>query len=341
MPNLEPLTSPVRDLWNRATSSTTSATGAIAAAASTSNAPTRPQADIDAAYDHALETLPGTSMAIPAFLARMDPVGAKLDQLQSTMQGPYHLNGTTVYSGAQFRMVGGFNQSAVTARGPARDALVSAAAKARVTSSDLLKLQEGRGDPGALTRVTQALIDGGQLDIDSNRPLADQIHDLQWRFGLGFDCAGYVYKAITAVHGDPAKLGLRPAVDEDFTGLPGNPRFGKMAPADVRAGDVLVLQGHGRGDPGHNLVVYSHSTVGSAQAVTERFPLAGTFLMGKPACRRSRSTRRSAPVPTATPTAECAGICCSTTRSPAPGAPARGPFRPSSSTDGSRTPRPR
>jgi len=272
---LDSLTSPLRDLWTRAT--TSGAPGPT----TTTPPPTKPAVvDADATYDAAVERLPDPSIALPTLLARLDPVASKLDQVQATMKGPYVVGGQSFESGAQFRMAGGVNGV-----DPASDVgrlLATVAAKAGLTSA-LRSLQEGRGEPRALVALTQALIDAGQLGSNADRPVADRIHDLQWRFGIGIDCAGYVHRALAAVHGDVSKLGLKSPAFENFTGLPANPCFAKKAPADARAGDVVVLAGSGRpGDPGHNLIVRSRSSVeGSREELEARWAGAKAFLKDK------------------------------------------------------------
>jgi hypothetical protein len=234
--------------------------------------------DARALLDTLPDRLPTPSIALGTVVARMDPVATKLDQLRAAASGPYTVNGTTVYSSAQFRMSKGFNDDAVS--DPAVQAtLTRAAARAGVTR-DLPLIKVGRGSPEALVKLTQALIDDQQLPAISGKPLADQIHDLQWRLGIGMDCAGYVYRAVTAVSGDPAKLGLKPTENENFTGLPRNPHFQKVGLAQARAGDVLVLAGTGEvHDPGHNLVVRSHANASEGSAAAQ-WPTAAPLLKG-------------------------------------------------------------
>ena len=205
----------------------------------------------------------------------MNPIATKLDQAKAAASGPYTVNGATVYSGAQFRMVGGCNQGNVAAS----NATLTRVAASVGLAGAVYSLQTGRGDPQALVKLTQALIDDGQLPKGTTLPLADQIHDLQWRFGIGMDCAGYVYRALVAAHGDPSKLGLKASAYENFTGLPSNPHFTRLGPSDARAGDVIVLKGSGRpDDPGHNLIVRSHSIAGeSVEDAIKRWPAAATF----------------------------------------------------------------
>ena len=279
MPSIDSLVSPLRDLYRRATSSSGSPTAIPAATTST---PTRRSpAEVDASYDDALAQLPNPSIALAPILARLDPKGAKLDELQARLRGPYTVAGQTVESGAQFRMVGGYNQSRVSATSDDGRLLATIAAKAGL-GSELSSLQSGRGDPKALVALTQSLIDAGQLSGASGRSIPARIHDLQWRFGIGLDCAGYVRQALVMLHGDVAKLGVKSAGFESFTGLSSNPHFAKVAPEAARAGDVMVLAGDGSSrNPGHNLVVRSCASVAPGSPSLARWKGAAEFVDGR------------------------------------------------------------
>ncbi len=274
MSNISPISGSNRDLWAQAAQASASATTS-APVSGAARAKMEPPT-----VDSTPDRLPTPSVSLAAIVARMDPVGAKLDQLKAAASGPYTVGDAIVHSGAQFRMNGGHNDAAV--RDPkVTSALVHAAARVGLACK-VPALQMGRCDPKDLVKVTQALIDDGQLPKSSTEPLADQIHNLQWRFGIGLDCAGYVHQALRAIHGDVAKLGLRSAGNEDFTGLAANPHFKNVGPAAARPGDVIVLQGHGGGDPGHNLIVRAHATIDSPDAsAVARWPGAAQFIAGK------------------------------------------------------------
>ena len=278
MPSIDPSQNPLRDLWSRATSSLGSAP-AVATSTPSGSPAVRSKADADVHYDNVVEHLPDPPTVLPVLTARLDPVGPKLDAIHATMKGPYLVAGKTVESGAQFRMNGGYNQGQVNAGTKDGQILAGVAAKVGLLN-ELSSLQAGRGRPESLVKLTQALIDAGQLQDGNAGPLADRIHDLQWRFGLGMDCAGYVYRAVTAMHGDPSKLGLKPCGFENFTGLGSNPHFAKAETTEAEAGDVLVLAGDGtRENPGHNLVVRSRCELPpDGGGVRERWPGARAFL---------------------------------------------------------------
>jgi hypothetical protein len=266
MPGMDPLSSSLRNLWNHVTGSGGPAPATPDAGTVDATTAARSPKDPGAAYDAAIRSLPNPSVALPVITARPDPVGAKLDELQATLKGPYTVMHQTVESGAQFRMVGGYNQARVSATSDDERLLVKVAGKVGLSASDVVSLQAGRGDPRALVKLTQGLIDAGQILGGPDKPLAARIHDVQWRFAVGLDCAGYVYRAVAAIHGDPAKLGLKETLNENFTGLPQNGHFAHKEPVDAKAGDVLVLAGDGTmSNPGHNLIVRSHSMASAAK----------------------------------------------------------------------------
>jgi hypothetical protein len=273
MPNIDPLAKPIRDGWTPDVGS--------------SGPPAPTPAEQQVTYGHALEHLPDFSIALPAVTARLDPVATKLDQVQAAMSGPYTVMHFTIESGAQFRMVDGYNAKNATKGTPDGLTLAAVATKVGLSSSDVAALQQGRGDPRALVKLTQGLIDAGHLSWDTKTSFAAQIHDLQWRFGIGVDCAGYVYQAVVAIHGSPAKLGLKATGFENFTGLPNNSHFDPLPPEKAQAGDVLVLKGKGTVtengqttfDPGHNLIVRSRSLASqTGESVVQRWPAARAFV---------------------------------------------------------------
>jgi hypothetical protein len=280
MPNIESLVSPLRDLWNRTAAASGPAPGTPVVSDTEDASAPQSLAETNAKYDAAIKSLPNPSLSLPIITAKLDPVGAKLDELLATLKGPYTVMHQTVESGAQFRMVDGYNQSRVSANSDDGRLLSSVATKAGLSQSDVMALQQGRGEPRALVKLTQALIDAGQYPGGTGKPAADQIHAIQWRFGIGVDCAGYVYRAVAAIHGDPAKLGLKATGFENFTGLPRNAHFTTAKFIDVKAGDILVLAGNGTSaNPGHNLIVRSHSPASlSGKSVAERWPQSAAFL---------------------------------------------------------------
>jgi hypothetical protein len=243
----------------------------------------------EATYDDVLARLPFPSTSLTHLLAARSPTQEKLDGFMSRTEGPYQVEGQQVRVPSQFRMNRGFNDPNVIVRGEEPSARSSrqtraaerdgVAAKAGLASS-CARASIGRGTPEDVTRVTQALIDANKLEAGSPETLVQRVHNLQWRYGIGLDCAGYVYAALLALHGGPAsRLGLSSPDMENFTRLGSNAHFQHVTPERAAAGDVMVLRGGGA-EPGHNLIVYSHELLdtGCRARVLATWPEARHFL---------------------------------------------------------------
>jgi len=137
----------------------------------------------------------------------------------------------------------------------------------------------GRGSPEDLARVTQALIDKGKLEEIranfefpnfsqevfgaiyggvSNNPLSlqDEIKLLQWEYGLGVDCAGYVQQAFLAVHGGTRRQwGFESIGQERLEHLKGNSAFSRTSPDQARPGDLLILDPPKGDTSGHTVLI--------------------------------------------------------------------------------------
>jgi hypothetical protein len=135
-----------------------------------------------------------------------------------------------------------------------------------VSAADIAAAQRGAPTPEQLRRATQALLDHGKLPEAPPPGLTDRVRKMQFCYGIGVDCAGYVLQAFLASRGitDPASHGLR--TGEDFTGLAGNPRFRSVPLGGVRPGDLVVLgppPDSGGRQVGHNAVVHDHHLASS------------------------------------------------------------------------------
>lgn len=147
----------------------------------------------------------------------------------------------------------------------------------------------GRGSPEDLAMVTQALIDEGKLaevlqkyeyphmseadfkathgDV-SNNPLSleNQIKLLQWEYGLGIDCAGYVQQAFLAVHGGTRKRwGFDSVGNESLYDLAGNRAFSHPSPDQVRPGDLMILDPPEDETAGHTVLIRDRTEVTDAE----------------------------------------------------------------------------
>ncbi|MBS2035182.1 hypothetical protein JST97_09335 [bacterium] len=144
----------------------------------------------------------------------------------------------------------------------------------------------GRATPEQLKLVTQALIDAGKLPPASGDHTTDsaRVRKLQWEFGLGSDCAGYVAQAASKAagrdlglggvnrNGDSLQQSLSP---EQFSRVP--QQAGK--PIRARAGDIIRLTDPSPGEAGHWVSVYDHTTM-SADKVAKLHNSKNEFWQG-------------------------------------------------------------
>jgi hypothetical protein len=189
---------------------------------------------------------------------------------------------TTVHAAPQFRMVGGFNyhtREIKTAEGKKQTVCVDGPplvkALAPVTpalTAAVNRVITGRGTPEDVRLVTQTLIDRGKLGPLEPGHEAEAIQAMQWKYGIGMDCAGYVQRAFFAARGrtgtpaERAALGLcENAVNEGFSGLPTNPKFKSVPVAEARAGDLLLLGPPEGGSVGHVVLVQSNTPLSPLQ----------------------------------------------------------------------------
>jgi hypothetical protein len=232
--------------------------------------------NLDAALTTVLANTPGTTADVilamtgqtPTPLQRVATTGAghgvsamqaKLDAFFQSAAGPYRVDGQVAWAPSQFRMNGGYNQTAILKDGadadPHKD-LVALAASAHL-SSDLRLVQVGRGTPEQVVRVTQMLIDAGRLPAGPE-PVGDRIRKMQWSYAVGLDCAGYVQTAFLTSRGATrSDYGLRTPDNENLLGLAQNAAFKKIDPTGVKTGDVCAMS------PvngfGHTAIVYAHT----------------------------------------------------------------------------------
>lgn len=178
-----------------------------------------------------------------------------LDATFRVANGPYAVDGHVVEARAHFRM--GPQHGGTSAE------LLAAARKANVPG--LYALQEGRGTLHDLRRVTQALVDAGHLPAGTE-PAGERIHQMQWNYGVGVDCAGYVQQAFLAAHGGTrATYGWKTMGYEDLSSVVTNPTFRRVAPRDLRPGDLGVLGVPANDAVGHRVIIYSHKVVDPAK----------------------------------------------------------------------------
>jgi hypothetical protein len=227
-----------------------------------------------ARYDEAIGQAPagasgarGSRGGLSIFLAHNAPVNeaertarvqAGLDAFRDHASGPYTAEGQTVSVAPHFAMGGGFSHPA------AKDLLAVAAAARPVSLAGAVgPVQVGRGTPEQVTRLTQALIDAGKLPAatDKQEPLAARIHQMQWRYGIGFDCAGYTQQAAAAAVGKPRAAVFPNPLD----GAISFARMTRLPVTAARAGDMFVLNHPANENVGHKTVVYAHQVESTEQ----------------------------------------------------------------------------
>ena len=189
--------------------------------------------------------------------ARDAQVQRGLDAFRMSLTGWYHTPSGDVAAGTPFIMRPGYDeQRALLARPENRAVLQDAARHAGLSTEALARVECGRGTPGEIHALAQALVDARPAG-KVWRPGA--VEKLMFESGIGIDCAGYVQQAYLHATGRTrAQAGFDTVMNESLSGLAhrGYERVGALA--GVRAGDLIVLSpmpGE-RGDPGHRAIVY-------------------------------------------------------------------------------------
>jgi hypothetical protein len=141
----------------------------------------------------------------------------------------------------------------------------------------------GRGSAAGIQRITQALLDAGKLDDVkkkySSATDADAVRMLQWEFGYGMDCAGYVQRAFffawegTKEDSDALrrKYDFRSLGNENLYNLARNSKFKLVKYEQAEPGDLLILNAPKGDDAGHTVLVRSRTPTST--------PLANTHIL--------------------------------------------------------------
>jgi hypothetical protein len=228
------------------------------------------QRDADVVYPVPLPPLPRPAVAriAPATDAERDAqVQRELDAFRQSMNPPYVTPAGLVWSGTTFQMSKPYD--AQRASIAANRAVVAAAAQhAHLSQSDLQLVLSGRGTPGAIRALTQALIDGGHVPGDAD-PVTG-VRKMMFDCGIGIDCAGYVQQAYLRAMGvSAAAVGLRAPTNEDLSDL-GAAAFTRVTDlARVRPGDIVAL-GPPQKQPGHRAIVYEQHVATDAEIAALR-----------------------------------------------------------------------
>lgn len=172
---------------------------------------------MDALRNLVRTTVPRAVQDAAIAMARDHQIHARIDDFFSRSAGRYTVNGVDVAVMPFFRMANGHGGPSEMKKSRVFTVTGSRSAEFKLA---VHRCTYGRCSPDELRSVTQALIDAGTLDevrkkYDAMpyaefqkhgliaRPLddANAIKLLQWEYGLGIDCAGYVQLAFLDVHG--------------------------------------------------------------------------------------------------------------------------------------------
>ncbi|MBX3184706.1 MAG: hypothetical protein KIT72_05125 [Polyangiaceae bacterium] len=204
----------------------------------------------------------------------------RLDAHREAFAGPYLVDGKKLHVDPQFRMMGGFGTGPDQALELAKRAL--APEVYQELASQIAMVASGKASAPMLVRVTQALIDAGaHRELGSGE---EAVRKMMWKHGIGVDCSGYTRSAFLASRGVSEQQAGRYGIPKSSDGF--NPNvmsgFRKVAPEQVRAGDVCVL---GRVGDGHKVIVASHSLIPGGNKVEvpgHQGPLPSSFTQGGP-----------------------------------------------------------
>ena len=223
---------------------------------------------------------------------------AQLDAYRASFTASYNVGGTVVHAATQFRMVGGFNDSAAGSMGPHGFQANSSRAQelfticARAHVAGAMHCVLGCPTAGEITHVTQALIDAGKLPPGGGS-VESRIKTMQWQWGIGIDCTDYVLGGALRASGkseSQVRVGTLPSPGVDyFAQADTNPHLHKVGITSARPGDVVTLDAPQvpgqQPDVGHRAIVYSNTVCDPARlsALSSQYGSAVTaFAAGGP-----------------------------------------------------------
>jgi hypothetical protein len=238
--------------------------------------PASPPTPKAGAFDKLDAATAGSTTALdPATIgaARDAAMTAKIDAYFNNAAAPYTVNTpsgeqVTVKVAPQFHMVGGCNDVS----GAKLNAALGPALSAKL-AHEIDRARAGRGTPEDVTKITAGLIARGHLPPVDAKSAPEAIQALQWKYGIGVDCAGYTQRAFLAIRGkgssetERTAMGLKArATDENFASLPTNPKFKKVDVASARPGDIMTLRPPPSENVGHVVLVRSNTLVPTTDA---------------------------------------------------------------------------
>jgi hypothetical protein len=117
-------------------------------------------------------------------------------------------------------------------------------------------IRSGRGTPGQVRALTQALINENKLPpAGPGVSLELRVRTMMSEYGIGFDCAGCVQQAFLAAQAiTRARAGFAPILNESLSVL-SRAHFSRVEPEASRAGDIVSLGPPENWHTGHRLIV--------------------------------------------------------------------------------------
>jgi hypothetical protein len=196
--------------------------------------------------------------AVEGLQVRAEPPEAKfqrgIEQFREDACPTYRTPEGEVRVPAAFRMYPGYSPQQAASVEKHRPALVALGARVGLGEGAVENVRWGRGTPEQVRTLTQGLIDDGQLK-PTGGTLEQRVRQMQFDYGIGFDCAGYSQQALLAGLGlKRADLGLKPIRRENLD-CDDRKYFEPVGRGDARAGDVLKLGAPAGESVGHRVII--------------------------------------------------------------------------------------
>lgn len=163
----------------------------------------------------------------------------------------------------------------------------------------------GRGSVVGIQKITQILIDAGELAETKKRHPGlndvDSVRMLQWDFGYGMDCAGYVQRAFLFVWENDKeetvamrqKYAFRTLGNENLYALASNPKFRKVKYDEAQSGDLFILSPPRGDDAGHTVLVRNRTTFTQGSDTIHKIEVDASWGAGASGNLRGGVQRRS------------------------------------------------
>lgn len=178
-----------------------------------------------------------------------------LDQFRESMTPEFRTPEGPAKVPITFQMTFDYPHQASLADAPESPEMKAAAASAHLDREAVSRVLSGRGSPGEVRALTQALIDRVGVPPGPGK-LIDRVRQVMFEHHIGVDCAGYTQQAYLAATGlSRTQAGFTADPLMENLPLDKRPAYRRVAPENVRPGDVGVLGPPPREWVGHRVVV--------------------------------------------------------------------------------------